>query len=523
MKKATMLTMLLMSTNFLVFAQFSGGTGVQADPYQITTLNDLETLSLNSVHWDKYFVQTADIDASATSTWNAGAGFLPIGNNNNPFVGFYDGQGHIIDAMFINRNIPQVALFGHIWTTSTVNNLGVININFTGLGASAGLVGLHRGTITNCFSTGELHCTDYSGGLAGSQSGGSILNCYSSVNVTGTQRVGGLVGFNNGGSVSNSYSRGTVLGTLYQGGLIGYEIGSITTNSFWDQDNSGQLVSAGGTPKSSVEMKDINTYLSDQWDFNTPIWQMNCVTNDGYPILFWQELNTAPDITGTTSVTDVTCEWNQDGAIDLTPSGGTAPYSFAWSNGDVSEDISNISQGSYTVTITDDNLCNASITVDVESDVIMNTATSLSGITISAVASGLSYQWINCSDNSEINGAINQSYTPSTNGDYAVIVDNGTCADTSACVSITTVGIDELGNVELAEMYPNPANDKFTVQLSKWEDAIITIYNTLGKIVYQEAVKSKKTSIDSSTYPKGVYLVSIQNKEAKQTKRIVID
>ncbi|MFN3874956.1 MAG: beta strand repeat-containing protein, partial [Flavobacteriales bacterium] len=54
---------------------------------------------------------------------------------------------------------------------------------------------------------------------------------------------------------------------------------------------------------------------------------------------------------------NVSCTGATDGSIDLAVSGGTAPYVFAWSNGTSTEDLSGISAGSYTVTVTDANAC----------------------------------------------------------------------------------------------------------------------------------------------------------------------
>lgn len=54
------------------------GSGTEADPYQVETLDNLLWISTNSGSWSSYFEQTADIDAAVTSGWNGGAGFSPF-------------------------------------------------------------------------------------------------------------------------------------------------------------------------------------------------------------------------------------------------------------------------------------------------------------------------------------------------------------------------------------------------------------------------------------------------------------
>ncbi|SVC66287.1 uncharacterized protein METZ01_LOCUS319141, partial [marine metagenome] len=93
----------------------SSGDGSSDDPYQIDTLNNLYWITQNSGEWSAHYIQTSDIDASSSSNWDSNAGFTPIGNSSTRFTGSYDGDGHIIDSLFINRSTnSRIGLFGRI-------------------------------------------------------------------------------------------------------------------------------------------------------------------------------------------------------------------------------------------------------------------------------------------------------------------------------------------------------------------------------------------------------------------------
>ena len=70
-------------------------------------------------------------------------------------------------------------------------------------------------------------------------------------------------------------------------------------------------------------------------------------------------------LTVTTTQTNVLCFGNNTGAINATPSGGSAPYTYSWSNGATTQNLTAIPSGSYTVTVTDANGCTATATVTI--------------------------------------------------------------------------------------------------------------------------------------------------------------
>lgn len=212
----------------------TGGNGTANNPYQIETLDDLEWLSLSDTIWNDslYFIQIADIDASATSTWNSGSGFSPVGNGTTHFTGHYNGKGHTISGLYINRSLTDyIGLFGYA-SGAAIDSLGMTDCNITGKSYKGCLVGKNVSSLINhCFSTGIINggFSEYVGGLVGQNYRSMLTNCHSTVSVKNSMNYGGgLVGQNNKSSViSNSYSTGSVKGTTsYTGGLAGDNIDS---------------------------------------------------------------------------------------------------------------------------------------------------------------------------------------------------------------------------------------------------------------------------------------------------------
>lgn len=188
--------------------------------------------------------------------WGA-SGLRPIGNNAQQFTGSFDGQGHSISGLTIDRAATNyVGLFGYTYGASLAN-VKLIGGNVTGNDNVGALVGyMLGGTLGNASasatvsgaSTGESN----TGGLVGTNDGGAIADASASGNVTGAgYQIGGLVGFNvNGGSITRSYATGSVTGTNSSAGL-GYVGGLVGANGYSFDGGSISQSYATGTVRAS--------------------------------------------------------------------------------------------------------------------------------------------------------------------------------------------------------------------------------------------------------------------------------
>jgi len=182
-------------------------------------------------------------------------------------------------------------------------NLGFISHccatgSIAGASDSGGLVGYNRGIITECYATGNVTGgarAGWGGGLIGNNEVPStIMNCYAIGSTADFSIIGGLAG-DNTGTITNCYAAGNVTGStpnVAVGGLIGTASApGQTIGSYWDTQTSGQSRSAGGTGKTTAQMKTAKTFLDGGWDFNC-IWDI--VEHETYPFL---RFNPAADLT----------------------------------------------------------------------------------------------------------------------------------------------------------------------------------------------------------------------------------
>jgi hypothetical protein len=139
--------------------------------------------------------------------------------------------------------------------------------------------------------------------------------------------------------------------------------------------------------------------------------------------------------------------------------------------------------GSTTVTFTPDaGQCSNSVNQTIVVNATPTNVITQNGITLSSVATGVTYQWIDCNTNQPVLGATNQSFTTTEPvGTYAVIVTANGCSDTSICISVDQSGLSE-GDFNIG-LIPNPANESVLIQWDTEAIQVIELLDEAGKIV----------------------------------------
>lgn len=214
--------------------QFAGGTGTADDPYLISTIAHISTLSTSSTYLttfdNTYFEMVNDIEFD---TSNPNFLMWGIGLGNRMFQGHFDGKGHKITNVTITNAINEGALFNWVGQNGTVKNLTLENVRFSGTTANnqAPFAGHLSGRIENCHVTNaevdysQVAQNNFNGGfVAYLTSTGVVSGCTFSGTAKTACGFGGIVGRNYGGNVENCSSDATIVicrGNTYVGGIGG--------------------------------------------------------------------------------------------------------------------------------------------------------------------------------------------------------------------------------------------------------------------------------------------------------------
>ncbi len=139
------------------------------------------------------------------------------------------------------------------------------------------------------------------------------------------------------------------------------------------------------------------------------------------------------------------------------------------------------------------------------------------------LSTGTTYHWVDCDDNwAIIPNETNQSFVANHNGNYAVIISDQNCTDTSACYSVVGLSHSDIDGIKV-NVFPNPADDHLTVELGQaYANLNIFIYNELGQLVEQiNQVNANTVQINMENFTPGVYHFKIRADDQEKNLEII--
>jgi copper chaperone CopZ len=273
----------------------------------------------------------------------------------------------------------------------------------------------------------------------------------------------------------------------------------------------------------------------------------------------------------TTQASDLTiCANNENALFSIVPN-GTSPYTYQWqyNNGsNWSNVVNNIPTGSvytnantaslkvsgiktegiyqYRCYFTNCNgtnnitsnavnltihIVDTSVTVNIFKEInyqglFVNIIDSIISYSLTANASSASYQWLNCSNMQNINGEIKQTFTPLQSGNYAVIVSQNGCEDTSFCNPINILK-SHIKPDEQIDIYPNPTTGLLTIKCTGLHSEVykFEVLNKLGQILLEKKITTNSNSLitefDIQELSKGMYFLKIYSKDTNKIFKVL--
>ena len=227
---------------FVPYEFTNEGDGSANNPFVIH--NEEELIAVRDMNnagvdfTDTYFVLDDDISLADEENWE------PIGNEDHPFHGHFDGDGHAITDMTINTEDDNAGFFGYV-TDGEISNLGVTDSDIHSDGSNVGAICgyAENTTFTYCYNNADVEGEENVGGICGYDKGCFFEGCVNTGDVTGEDYVGGISGHSYFSTVTDSYNAGHIDGD--HAGGIGYMQG---TNTISGCINAGSVTGDDSGP-----------------------------------------------------------------------------------------------------------------------------------------------------------------------------------------------------------------------------------------------------------------------------------
>ncbi len=372
--------------------------------------------------------------------------------------------------------------------------------------------------ISYSFTTSDVTCRDGSNGSIDlSVAGGTPLYTYTwsnaSSNALNDSLTAGVYSFlvtdANGCAATDSM-------TIYQPAALTINESITPVTCYGLSDGMIDLTTLGGTAPYQFTWFNSTFALSAQTEdligFPTDTYQVEIIDSNGCFYEYFLILPQPDSLYITTNDVMVTCFGGTDGAIDISVFGGNPGYTYQWSTGEVTEDISNLPSGTYNVLVTDTKNCTDSAEIVIVSPEPISSSITTTAVSCIDQADGsalveatggvglFTYLWSNGTSN-----ALNESLS---NTLYSVLITDALgCTGTDSVV----VPINPVSCIDPVNCFtPNSdqVNDTWVIDnMTLYPDLSLTIFNKWGNLVFEQkgTYSPWDGTYDSRALPAGTY------------------
>jgi hypothetical protein len=196
----------------------------------------------------------------------------------------------------------------------------------------------------------------------------------------------------------------------------------------------------------------------------------------------------------------------------------TACGSYTWIDGNTYTSSNNTA----IFTLTNGSGCDSVVTLDLTINNI-DTTISQNGLTLTANQNGGTYQWVDCANGYlAVGGETASTFTPIVNGAYAVILNNGSCVDTSNCINVVVNNVTRVENDLKVQIYPNPTTGEVTIVTEpQLKNGMISIFTIDGQLLMQRNLEVEQYQLDLGSLPSAVYIIEINSNKGILHKKII--
>ena len=287
------------------------------------------------------------------------------------------------------------------------------------------------------------------------------------------------------------------------------------------------LTLSGATPNYSYIWNDGNNDL-DRLSLTAGNYTITITDANGCTKINTFIITEPTDLNIAAVIENVKCFGEANASIDLTLSGATPTYTYVWNDALISEDRTNLTAGTYTITITDANGCikNRTYTITQPDELLINEThtdassfgTTDGAIDISVLGGTVPY---NYSWNS---GATTEDLTSLAATTYTItVVDANGCESTNTIVISQPSGFSGVSTKNIVEIYPNPSISSIHIDTKKMKISSISLLDPTAKMVYNNMNPIGSIfNIDVKYLANGIYILRLEHENKNIEYTIVI-